>query len=218
MNNARKTILDRLCSAQLSDSTPVKRGDQNDPVDSVLRPDERIDCFISRMRAVRTEVHDVSHDSWLDILHGVCQTRSLSNLLVSPHTRRGAMIYAAARRFPALKDYSQTIEDWKPELFAAVDAAVTSAYGGIAETGTVILWPDAHEPRAMSLVPSIHIVLLEKSRIYNSLTEAMQIQNWTLTGMPSNVILVSGPSKSADIEQTMTYGVHGPKELIVILV
>ena len=218
MNDARKSILDRLRLAQCSDSAFVKCDDQNDPVDPVLGPDERIDSFIDRMRAVRTEVHDVSHDSWLDILHCVCQTRSLSNLLVSPHTRRGAMIYAAARRFPALKDYSQTIEDWKPELFAAVDAAVTSAYGGIAETGTVILWPDAHEPRAMSLVPPIHIVLLEKSRIYNSLTEAMQIQNWTLTGMPSNVILVSGPSKSADIEQTMTYGVHGPKELIVILV
>lgn len=218
MNDARKSIFHRLRLAQCPDSAFVKRDDQNDLVDPVLGPDEKIDCFINRMRAVRTEVHDASHDTWLDILHGVCQTRSLSNLLVSPHTRWGAMIYAAARRFPALKDYSQTIEDWKPELFAAVDAAVTSAYGGIAETGTVILWPDAHEPRAMSLVPPIHIVLLEKSRIYNSLTEAMQIQNWTLTGMPSNVILVSGPSKSADIEQTMTYGVHGPKELIVILV
>ncbi|MCP5291851.1 MAG: lactate utilization protein [Burkholderiales bacterium] len=218
MNDARKSILDQLRLAHCPDSTPVKRDDQNDPVDPVLGPDERIDSFIVRMRAVRTEVHDASHDSWLDILHGVCQARSLNNLLVSPHTRWGAMIYAAARRFPALKDYSQPIEDWKSELFTAIDASVTGAYGGIAETGTVILWPDAHEPRAMSLVPPIHIVLLEKSRIYNSLTEAMQIQNWTLTGMPSNVILVSGPSKSADIEQTMTYGVHGPKELIVILV
>jgi len=218
MNDARNAILDRLRLSQFPDSAPVKRDDQNDPVDPVLGPDERINCFINRMRAVRTEVHDASHDSWLDILHDVCQVRSLNNLLVSPHTRWGAKIYAAARRFPALKDYSQSIEDWKSELFTAVDAAVTGAYGGIAETGTLILWPEAHEPRAMSLVPPIHIVLLEKSRIYNSLTEAMQIQNWTLTGMPSNVILLSGPSKSADIEQTMTYGVHGPRELIVILV
>lgn len=217
MNDARKAILDRLRLSQYPDSTPVKCDDQNDPVDPVLWPDERIDCFINRMRAVRTEVHDASHDSWLDILHGVCQARSLNNLLVSPHTRRGAMIYAAARRFPALKNYSQSIEDWKSELFNTVDAAVTSAYGGIAETGTVILWPDAREPRTLSLVPPIHIVLLEKNRIYNNLAEAMRIQNWAMIGMPSNVILLSGPSKSADIEQTMTYGVHGPKELIVIL-
>jgi len=215
MNDARKTILDRLRSSQFPDAKPAKHGAPNNPV---LAPDEKIDCFINRMCAVRTEVHDTSHDSWLDKLHDVCQARQLGNLLISPHTRWGAMIYAESRRFPALKDYSQPVEVWKSELFTTIDAAVTGAYCGIAETGTVILWPDAHEPRTMSLVPPIHIVLLEKSRIYNSLTEAMQIQNWTLTGMPSNVILISGPSKSADIEQTMTYGVHGPRELIVILV
>ncbi len=214
MNDARKTILDRLRLSQFPDAKPAKHGTQNN---SVLAPDEKIECFINRMRAVRTEVHDVSHDTWLDRLHDVCQTRQLGNLLISPRTRWGAMIYAEAGRFPALKDYSQPVEGWKPELFSAIDASVTGACGGIAETGTLILWPDAHEPRTMSLVPPIHIVLLEKSRIYNSLTEAMQIQNWTLTGMPSNVILISGPSKSADIEQTMTYGVHGPRELIVIL-
>jgi L-lactate dehydrogenase complex protein LldG len=215
MNDPRKTILDRLRLSQFSDSGSGRRRDEDNPV---LAPDEKADCFINRMRAVRTEVHDVSHDTWLDRLHDVCQARQLGNLLISPHTRWGAMIYAEARRFPALKDYSQPVEVWKPELFSAIDASVTGACGGIAETGTLILWPDAHEPRTMSLVPPIHIVLLEKSRIYNSLTEAMQIQNWAMTDMPSNVILISGPSKSADIEQTMTYGVHGPRELIVILV
>ena len=47
--------------------------------------------------------------------------------------------------------------------------------------------------------------------------EAVRTQNWT-GGLPTNALLVSGPSKSADIEQTLAYGVHGPKELIVLLV
>jgi L-lactate dehydrogenase complex protein LldG len=46
----------------------------------------------------------------------------------------------------------------------------------------------------------------------------MQTQGWVQNGMPTNTLLISGPSKSADIEQTLAYGVHGPKELVVILV
>ncbi|WP_278366532.1 LUD domain-containing protein, partial [Marinobacter salarius] len=42
-------------------------------------------------------------------------------------------------------------------------------------------------------------------------------QNWA-AGMPTNALLVSGPSKTADIEQTLAYGVHGPKELIVLVI
>ena len=45
----------------------------------------------------------------------------------------------------------------------------------------------------------------------------MREQHWN-AGMPSNALLISGPSKTADIEQTRAYGIHGPKELIVLLV
>ena len=45
----------------------------------------------------------------------------------------------------------------------------------------------------------------------------MKAQNWA-AGMPTNALLISGPSKTADIEQTLAYGVHGPKELIVLII
>ena len=69
----------------------------------------------------------------------------------------------------------------------------------------------------MSLVPPIHIAVLEASGLYSTFHEAMHEQNWA-SGMPTNALLVSGPSKTADIEQTLAYGVHGPKELIVLVV
>ena len=78
--------------------------------------------------------------------------------------------------------------------------------------------PDVHEPRLMSLVPPIHIALLETDKLYTTFAEAMQEQAWVQKGMPTNALLISGPSKSADIEQTLAYGVHGPKELVVILI
>lgn len=69
----------------------------------------------------------------------------------------------------------------------------------------------------MSLVPPIHIAVLRADTIYNSLLEVMQKENWA-AGMPTNAFLISGPSKTADIELVLAFGVHGPKELIVLLV
>ena len=68
----------------------------------------------------------------------------------------------------------------------------------------------------MSLVPSIHIAVLQADKIYSSFLEVMQKENWSAK-MPTNVVLISGPSKTADIEMTLAFGVHGPKELIVLI-
>ena len=101
------------------------------------------------------------------------------------------------------------------ELFK-VDAALTATIGGIADTGAIILWPTPAEPRLMSLVPPIHIAVLDADRIFGSFAEAMEEQGWR-QGMPTNALLISGPSKTADIEFILTYGVHGPKEVILLV-
>jgi L-lactate dehydrogenase complex protein LldG len=121
----------------------------------------------------------------------------------------------ASNQMPKLMTYDGQIEDFKERLFG-IDAAVTSTVGGIAETGALILWPDEKEPRLMSLVPPIHIAVLEADKIYTTFSEAIEAGNWTRQ-MPTNVVLISGPSKTADIELTLAFGVHGPKELIVLI-
>ncbi len=179
---------------------------------------ERVRRFTERMVAVRAEVHHATPETWLDVVSQVCAAKGLNNLLVSPETVLGKQLHAQAERFPALKTYDQPIESWKQELFYGVDAAFTGTYGGIAETGTLIVMPTADEPRLMSLVPPVHIAVLEVDKLYTTFAEAVQAQGWVQAGMPTNALLISGPSKSADIEQTLAYGVHGPKELVVILV
>ena len=89
--------------------------------------------------------------------------------------------------------------------------------GAIAETGAIVLWPDESEPRLMSLVPPVHIAVLEADKIYNSFCEIMQAEHWP-DHMPTNALLISGPSKTADIEMTLAFGVHGPRELIVLVI
>jgi len=216
MSNARTNILQRL-RKETPPNLPLSGEEQE-----VSRFDwdkaERVRRFTERMEAVRAEIHHASRANWLDVLAEICKAKGLNNLLLATEAEWGSAIQAQAQRFPALKTYQQPIETWKSELFYGIDAAFTGTRGGIAETGTLILWPDAHEPRTMSLVPPVHIALLETDKLYTTFAEAMQAESWAEAGMPANALLVSGPSKSADIEQTLAYGVHGPKELVVILV
>ncbi|WP_282184189.1 lactate utilization protein [Azospirillum sp. Sh1] len=118
---------------------------------------------------------------------------------------------------PTLIPYDRPLEDLKPQLFESIEAGLTTTRGAIAETGSLILWPTADEPRTLSLVPHIHVALLRADALFDTFLQAMREQGWA-DAMPTNVLLVSGPSKTADIEQTLAYGVHGPKRLVVLVV
>ncbi|WP_166264063.1 LutC/YkgG family protein [Marinobacter caseinilyticus] len=179
---------------------------------------EKLDRFQQLMESVHGEVHRTSATDWIDTLADVLEKRGARNLLIPRLHDIGAQILASDHPgLPELLHYDAPIEDWRPTLFNDVDAAVTSTRGAIAETGTLIVWPTADEPRLMSLVPPVHIAILEADQIFSTFQEAIALQNWA-SRMPTNALLVSGPSKTADIEQTLAYGVHGPKELIVIVV
>lgn len=102
-------------------------------------------------------------------------------------------------------------------LFDDVAAGITLSRAAIAETGTVVLWTGPSSPRLLSLVPPVHIVIVDAGTIFHTLFDLMQQANWS-AGLPTNVVLVSSPSKTADIQQTLAYGAHGPKALIVMLV
>jgi L-lactate dehydrogenase complex protein LldG len=189
---ARDKIFGRLKSA-VTDGIP-----DNQEVDYIsiqtFSQNEKIEKLKGHMEAVRTEVHVVDAANWRDPLETILKPRALKTELVT---------------------YEGSVEMFKEDLFQ-VDAAITSTVGGISETGAIIIWPDNKEPRLMSLVPPIHIAVLEADKIYNTFGEVMQAQKWP-EQMPTNAVLISGPSKTADIELILAFGVHGPKELIVLI-
>ena len=69
----------------------------------------------------------------------------------------------------------------------------------------------------MSRVPPVHIALFDASCLYENFYQAISQEGWA-NGLPTNSLLISGPSKTADIQQTLAYGAHGPKELIVLVI
>ena len=214
--DARERILARL-HASGTEQTTVP--DAPPPPDLALDRNARIERLAKLMTAIRTEVHMVEADRWTDNLKELAREKGWKQLLFGPGSPIGPAIEKAwpseADGLPQLVPYSSQVETFKDDLFQ-IDAGITSVRGGVADTGAVVLWPTPHEPRLMSLVPPVHVAVLDADTIYNSLSEMMKTENWA-DGMPTNALLISGPSKTADIEFTLVFGVHGPKELIVII-
>ncbi len=103
----------------------------------------------------------------------------------------------------------------KQDLFT-VDVGITSAQAGIAETGTLVLDSSVERNRLVSLVPPIHIAILDASKIFLTLGETLAALQAGEELSPA-ITFITGPSRTADIELTLTLGVHGPQELYVII-
>jgi len=97
------------------------------------------------------------------------------------------------------------------------DVGITRAQAAIAETGTLVLDSSVEQNRLVSLVPPVHIAILDASRIYATLGETLAALQAGGEVSPA-ITFITGPSRTADIELTLTIGVHGPQELYVIIV
>jgi L-lactate dehydrogenase complex protein LldG len=93
-------------------------------------------------------------------------------------------------------------------------AGVSTALYGLADTGSVVLAASPEEPRARSLLPAVHVSLLHEDRILPDLASLFAAIG---DDLPSALAIVTGPSRSADIEQQLAVGVHGPGEVHVVL-
>ena len=97
------------------------------------------------------------------------------------------------------------------------DVGITRAQAGIAETGTLVLDSSVEQNRLVSLVPPVHVAVLDASRIYATLGETLALLQSGGEVSPA-ITFITGPSRTADIELTLAIGVHGPQELYVIIV
>jgi L-lactate dehydrogenase complex protein LldG len=99
------------------------------------------------------------------------------------------------------------------------DIGITSAQAAIAETGTLVLEAESERHRLVSLLPPVHIAIVYARDIVSSIGDALgQLRGSEMKQMSRAITFITGPSRTADIELTLTVGVHGPKELHVIVI
>ena len=219
---ARERMLGKLRAANAVEASGQSRTEIDRRIAahySAAPPDqaERVAAMVRAMTAVRADVWCASADEWPAQLAAKLVQHGATNLLMDPARPEAAALARALPASVAPLAFERPLAEWKNALFAQVDAGFTVARSGIAATGTLIIAPDHGTPRSVSLAPPLHVALVYASTLHADMHAAVKAEHWQ-GGMPSNLVLASGPSKTSDIQQTLAYGAHGPRWMWVIIV
>lgn len=180
------------------------------PARSRLPHPQQVDLFV---RNVEREFGTVTRVPDMDAVPGaVADYLAAQNLpgsvIMAPHPELQAIPWSAR---PLLN-----IREGRAEGTDAV--SVQHGFAGIAETGTLMLPSSPERPVTLNLLADTEIVVLRAASIVGAYEEAWDRLRAEIGPMPRNVMFITGPSRSADIEQTLELGAHGPRSLHVVLV
>ena len=212
MSNTKERILSRLKQGRVfAPGAPYQMQTVEEaPITDTLS------TFVKNLEAAQAEAHQISQAQLLDWLNQRFKTLESGSVWVGDEVLEDLGVDAKLIEAD-VNIYRQEVGTCKQDLFERAEVGITTAAAGIASSGSLVIWPSDKEPRLLSLVPAIHIAIIFKAQIYDNFSQVMRDQHWSKT-MPSNVVLVSGPSKTADIEQVLAYGVHGPSQLITLII
>jgi len=222
MNESRGAILERIRSGRLG--APVQS--RLDPPTLIPTKDSSSlhDRFVQEAEAVGAIVHrsdrrDLTVETVLRILGDAGVKRLISwepNDLPISELMKAVVDDGVQLVDPPTPANAETLSrEWT--AMATADAGLTGAVGGLADTGTIVLRSGPGRPRLTWLLPPLHVVVLHSSFVHPTLSAFMG-ECGELVRCSSHVAFVTGPSRTADIEQTLTIGVHGPKEVHILLV
>ena len=208
MSSAREEVLGRVRAAKAGATAPVvPRGyRQNDG----RSPEQLVALFCERVRDYKAEVERVSATELRGAIVAAASRHGARRLLIPPQLE-------PSWRPPELELVADDL--LSPRQLDDLDGVITGCTVAIAETGTIVLTSTADEGRrALSLVPDLHICVVEASRVVGTVPEAIGRIGEAVRKARRPVTLISGPSATSDIELQRVEGVHGPRKLVVLLV
>ena len=165
------------------------------------------------------------------VVHGPMPRHSVPRSVVGIATGHDVETFATWEDLPApgvaaalsTEGYERVIEDaggvdeFRRTPYSRVDFGVTGALAGLAESGSFVLDHHSGRSRLLSVLPLIHVALVRVETIFRSIAQWAHEQPDTVSGT-ANLVVVTGPSRTGDIEQNLNLGVHGPKHVHVVLI
>ena len=204
--SARDEIFARVAEA-IGGAAPVPDVDRAYRRSGELSDAERLDRFCERVGEYRAEVRRLD-GSIAAAVESVCAERNIASLVVPP----GLPDAWRPRSVLLVED-----DGLEPRALDELGGALTGCTAAVAETGTIILTAAPHEGRrAITLVPDLHICVVRETQVHELLPEALDaLCRAGLERRP--ITFVSGPSATSDIELSRVEGVHGPRQLSVLV-
>lgn len=217
-SKARSNILTKL-KAEVSGADYDKLPEETAYIYPEFSQAEKLAQFIFELEKNHAHVIPTTKEKMAEVIIEQLALLNISQLLYGEKLADESackQVIEALKSKVTLQPYNFSIDNNKDMLFNECPAALSNSRCSIAATGTIVLWPDANEPRSLSLVPPVHFVMVDANKLHADFARLIEAEQWQ-DKLPTNVVLISGPSKTADIQQTLAYGAHGPKALIVLL-
>ena len=205
MANAREAILQRIRDAQRTGTFPGVSARPQEPAEPPPA-DALLARFLVELDSLGVEhsVEDAADAVRARIVSLVDGQRVLSwNVDRLP--------YAVATALPGA-----ATGDSPREAQAAAEVGITGCDAVIAETGTLVMLSGAGRPRAASLLPPVHVCIVRRAEMFMTMGEYFARRPATIA-TAACCTFITGPSRTADIELTLTVGVHGPRKVIVVV-
>lgn len=185
--------------------------------------DERVARFTSEIEPLGGKVHRVaSVEAAREAVVSLALDAGAAGVLAWPDEEIGVPGLTETLRGRGLRFVDQAVgpdESRQPQMDALGECGVgiTGADFGLADTGSLVLVSGPGRGRLASLLPPVHVAVLPVSRLVWTLADVLAISP-DLPARGSNFVVITGPSRTADIEMTLTRGVHGPRDVHVVLV
>jgi len=177
--------------------------------------DDLVGLFAQRAQEIGMHVLRVRRAALLDTLDTVLSEHKVKSVVV------GVADDESINRRLASSGYE--IVDWRtPDGFDRqfdVDAGITDVHAALAESGTLICHSDSAHSRGPSLLPPLHVAIVSASDVLPDMIDYwQQVRTDQPVDMPSSVVMITGPSKTGDIEGILIQGVHGPQQVHILLI
>lgn len=216
MNDARTAILDAI-RRSLGRSEPrdavqkTRLEDRFQAPPQHVRPafqEDLVERFVHKLQAARASCTRVQR---LDRVPGAVAA-------FLEHHKLPRTLVLAPDPLLAQLAWPTSIDVFKRAVKDDDPTSLTGAIAGVAETGSIALTSGAHNPMTLALLPENHIVLLRTPQIVRHMEDVWSLVRAQGAGMPRSLVFITGPSRTADVEQTLQVGAHGPRRLHVVVV
>lgn len=175
---------------------------------TALDVDDLVGSFVAMATEVDAAVHRVDPAGLVACLLDLVQEHGATTVVRSAEPELGPLAVV-------LTDAGLTVEPYSPEVAATADLGLTAAVAGIAATGSLVLDASVAGSRTAGLLPPVHVCVLREDQLVATPADVLRPLSG---GAPSSLVLVGGPSRTGDVEQILTLGVHGPRHVHVLLV